>query len=67
MLGYQHLETRPIDIYLWEDSSRETIPASKVRSKNGQSVVQRLLQLARELVRSGIRDWVGSQGVVITR
>ena len=37
-----------------------------IRPTSGQSVVERLLQLARELVKSGYESWVERQGSVIT-
>ena len=59
----------PSNIYLWEDYSRKTTPASKVRSEefelDGRSPeVVTANQRACEI---WIRDWVESQGVVITR
>ena len=46
-----------------------TIPASKIRSTSSSwtADVQRVLQLPRELVKSGYEARVESQGTVITR
>ena len=56
-------------LLLREDSSRKTIPASKIRSTSSSRMVevQRLLQPTRELVKSGYEARVESQGTVITR
>ena len=52
-----------------KDSSRKTTPISKIRSASLRWTVevQRLLQPTRELVKSGYKAGVESQGTVITR
>ena len=60
-------QLRSYVLLLREDSSRETTPASKMRSKSSRwtAYVQRLLQPTRELVKSGYETGVESQGAVL--